>query len=323
MSISNRFNFSPDQIAELNFEYVYSVGYLESFHPGIRRLRGGFESALSSGNTNMGFLCAAQSIMLSIISGDKKLFLLLQEVDYYLHLLKTYENQITRTFLLIFRKTVSTLIDREETTSIESDDSPGTQGDTTPKIVLDMIYVNGTIQNFWLGYSERCCHFAKKCFVSLLKPGREYRLVVMFYHGLNLLDMLKKKSNPPRRKEAREIIESLEVTVSYADSNFRNKLNLLQAELYGLDCRHSQAVAAYDAAIASAENHNFVHEQGLACEKAGFYFRKIEDHRNTLKYFDQARVCYNEWGSRVKVEMMEKEINALNALFQVRSTCIR
>ena len=122
MSISKKFNFSPDQMAGLACEYVYSVGYLEWFHLGVRRLRSVFESALSSGNAGKAFYSAALLIILSIISGEKKLTLLLKEIDYYLHLLETYNSEGARKYLVIFRKTVSILIDKGEATSIEEND---------------------------------------------------------------------------------------------------------------------------------------------------------------------------------------------------------
>ena len=298
-------------MAGLACEYVYSVGYLEWFHLGVRRLRSVFESALSSAYAGKAFYSAALLIMLSIICGEKKLTLLLKEIDYYLHMLETYNNEGARTFLLIYRKTVSMLIDKGDATSIGANVDAG-EGDALPQVVLDMVNVNGTIQSYWLGYKERCCHFAQKCFDSLPSPGRKYRVVVLFYYGLTLIDMLKTKTSTRKQREIREIIDSMRVAVSHADSNFRNKLELLQAEQYALVGHHTQAVTAYDAAIASAEKREFIHEQGLACEKAGLFFKKKRNVQKAIRYFDQARVCYDEWGSRMKVEMMEKELSALN-----------
>ena len=311
MSISKNFNFSPDQMADIESEYVYAVGYLEWFHLGVRRLRSGFESALSSGNAEKGYQAAALSIMLSIISGEKKLTLLLKEVDYYLHLLETYSNEMMRTYLLIYRKTISMLIDKGEATSIGANDDAG-EGDDLPQVFLDMVYVNGSLQSYWLGHKERCCHFAQKCFDSLPSPGREYRVIVLFYYGLAVIDMLKKKMNTRKQKEVNEIVSSMRVATSHAESNFRNKLELLQAEQYALVGHHSQAVTAYDTAIASAKNCEFIHEEGLACEKAGLYFKRIRDVQKAIRYFDRARLCYDEWGSRMKVEIIEKELSALN-----------
>lgn len=314
MLLAKSFDLSPDQMAELNFEFAYSIGYLEWFHSCVRRLRGGIESSLSSGNTRIGFLCAGLSTIFSVISGEKELTSLLKEIDYYLHLLETYRNELAKVFLLISRDAVSTMIDKGEATSIKTNESVGAEDDDRPRKVLEMIYFHGTIQNYWIGYSERCFHFAQKCFDLFHKPGRLYRVVILYYHGLNLCDMLKKKANASRRKEVKKIIASLRLIVSHADSNFRNKLELLEAEQHALDTRHTQAVKCYDAAIASAKSFKFIHEQGLACEKAGFYCRKIGSYRNSMRYFEQARTCYEEWGSRVKVEAMEKEMSAMDVL---------
>ena len=310
MLISKSFNILPDEMAELNFEFAYAVGYLEWFHSGVRRLRGGFESSLSSGHANMGFLCAGLSTIFSIFSGEKNLILLLKEIDYYLHLLKTYKSEMTRKLLLISRETVSKLIDKGEATSIEGEDNSKPEAKTGKH--LDLMHVNATIQNYYLGYSERCRFFAYKSLASFPKPGRLYRVVVLFYHGLNLIDHLKKKSNPPRRREVNEIIASLKVTVTHADANFRNKLQLLEAEKYALDGRYTQALNSYDVAIATARDRKFIHEQGLACEKAALYFKRIRDFTNAYRYFRQARECYEEWGSKIKVEEIAREMSSLD-----------
>jgi hypothetical protein len=313
MSLSERFNLS-DEMAELRLNFSHAVGHLEWFHSGIQRLRVGFESALSSGNANMGFLCAVQSTVFSIISGEKELSALLKEIDYYLHLLQTYKSEMTRRFLLNSRETVSMLIDKGEATSIEAKECPG---DLDPgNKFLDTFYFHQAFRNYWLGFSERCHHFAQKCFATF-SPGRFYGMQIRFYYGLNLLDSLKKKMIASKRKEVHNAIAFMKVAVSHADSNCRNKLHLLEAELHGLDARHSLAVSSYDAAIASAKNSKFIHEQGLACEKAGFYYKKIGDVGNASGYFQQARKCYEEWGSSVKVEVVQRELDGLSSRYQL------
>ena len=307
MSLSKTYN-SSEQMAELNFEFVYSVGYLELFHLGVQRLHEGFESSLSSGNANMGFLCAAQSTTLSIISGVNNLALL-KEIDFYLHLLGTYKNEMTKRLLLICRKTVSMITDKGESTSVAVTEYPS---NTIPRKLQDMAYVLETIENYWLGYSKRSCHFAQKILASLPKPGRLYRVLILFYHGLNLIDMLQKKMNAHRKREVKEIIASMKVIVPHAESNFKNKLELLEAEKYALDEKHEQAEAFYDAAIASAKNYKFIHEEGLACEKAGFYYKKRCDYQKAISYLKQSLACYKEWGSSVKIEVIRRELDAFN-----------
>ena len=94
--------------------------------------------------------------------------------------------------------------------------------------------------------------------------------------------------------------------------NFLNKLTLLEAELYSFEKKNDRALASYDASIASARNSGFTHEQGLACEKAGFHCKKAKDKGRALNYFQQARECYEDWGSSVKVDVIKKELDCLN-----------
>ena len=97
-----------------------------------------------------------------------------------------------------------------------------------------------------------------------------------------------------------------------SDWNFTNKLRLLEAEQQSLTRHHSQAILLYDASIASAKNSGFIHEQGLACEKAGFYFKREKKMKKASEYFTLARQCYEEWGSSMKVDFVQKELNGLN-----------
>ncbi len=96
-----------------------------------------------------------------------------------------------------------------------------------------------------------------------------------------------------------------------SDWNFTNKLYLLEAEQQSLCYNHPQAKASYDASIASAKKSGFIHEQGLASEKAGFYYKRTGDVQKASEYFNQARQCYEEWGSSLKVDFIQKELNNL------------
>jgi len=99
-----------------------------------------------------------------------------------------------------------------------------------------------------------------------------------------------------------------------SDWNFTNKLRLLEAEQQCLTKHHRRAIDLYKASIESAKRSGFIHEQGLACEKAGFYFKdKNSDSEKALEYFKQARQCYEQWGSSMKVDFIQNEIDDLTA----------
>jgi hypothetical protein len=99
-----------------------------------------------------------------------------------------------------------------------------------------------------------------------------------------------------------------------SDWNFTNKLCLLEAEQQSLSYNHCQAIASYDASITSARKSGFIHEQGLACEKAGFYHKRNGAVCKAAEYFKQARECYEEWGSSMKVDFIQGELNNVQIL---------
>ena len=112
----------------------------------------------------------------------------------------------------------------------------------------------------------------------------------------------------------RVAIAAMKDAAANSDWNFTNKLRLLEAEQKSLTKHHQRAIDLYKASIESARRSGFIHEQGLACEKAGFYYKdKNSDSEKALEYFKQARECYEEWGSRVKVDLVQKEIDDISS----------
>eukprot|EP00986_Skeletonema_menzelii_P001198 scaffold313_cov104-Skeletonema_menzelii.AAC.1 len=242
---------------------------------------------------------------------------------------ETYKNELAKKFLLCYRETVATLIDRGETTGIDAKLSYADAYDLGPgNKLLEVLYFQEVFRNYWLGYTERCHHYALKS-LDISKQENFFIYNMKFYHGtpllsntlpfittaLNLLDMIKKKANYSKTLEVDEIIESMKIVASHAETNFRNKLELLEAEHYGLTARHESVVAfhAYNMAIVSAQKAGFLHEQGLACERAGFYCERMKYDEKALSYFNQALECYQKWGSSVKVEYVRKELDKLHA----------
>jgi hypothetical protein len=89
------------------------------------------------------------------------------------------------------------------------------------------------------------------------------------------------------------------------------QLLLLQAEQFSFQSKNSAANMAYAAAINSAHSSGFIHEQGLACELAGYHYNRICDFSTARSYFDQAKQCYTEWGCQLKVENVTRRASSL------------
>ena len=69
----------------------------------------------------------------------------------------------------------------------------------------------------------------------------------------------------------------------------------------------------YLAAISSARLSGFIHEQGLACELAGYHCEKIGDLRSSCIFFEQAAWCYTSWGSQLKVKSVNRQLDYVRA----------
>jgi len=91
----------------------------------------------------------------------------------------------------------------------------------------------------------------------------------------------------------------------------RNKVHLLEAERFSYFGKNNDAELSYAAAISSSCSSRFVHEQGLACELAGFHHKKNGDVQRACILFNQAKQCYAKWGSNMKVESITQQLGML------------
>lgn len=174
LSLLERFDVGGDQISGIFMNFYGRIAWnFEPFQVCGDNLRRGFESGLSSGS-NFGFNCAFHVIKTGIISGEN-LVALLKEIDYYLHLLKTYKSELMRNALLISRETVSALIDKGGVTGIEV------------KVVSNSgqepVLFHQAFRAFWSGYTVRCHHFFEKCSQLSGLYVQFNPILLKFYHG--------------------------------------------------------------------------------------------------------------------------------------------
>jgi hypothetical protein len=85
----------------------------------------------------------------------------------------------------------------------------------------------------------------------------------------------------------------------------------LEAELRSNEGKDDEAMTSYVESINSAKASGFIHEQGLACELAGKHCKKVGDNSSAQNFFNQAKVCYTEWGSLMRVESITRQLNLL------------
>ena len=87
---------------------------------------------------------------------------------------------------------------------------------------------------------------------------------------------------------------------------------MLEAEEFSHDGKHDEAMASYVAAINSAQSYGFIHEQGLACELAGYHCKNVGDRDAAWSFFNQAKRYYKEWGSELKINSVALQLESLS-----------
>lgn len=152
---------SPEMLPDLYLCYYGFVAHnTEPLQSCSDMFRQGFDSGMAMGDCGTAFLSSVQHIKSLLIAGEK-LPILLQKVDYYLDLADKYKNELTKTYHLIYRDTISTLIDKGESTSskrnINANENALKQANSS-----ETMYFHRAIQAYWLGHSERCHHYIGK-----------------------------------------------------------------------------------------------------------------------------------------------------------------
>ena len=103
---------------------------------------------------------------------------LLRETDKYLSLIGHNSNTMSRAYLLTYRQTISTLIDKGVNTGVAIDQAESRDMSeemyTHRRSVVSNFHQG--LQSFWIGYNERCYHFIEKL-LEMRQAGGHHRLL--------------------------------------------------------------------------------------------------------------------------------------------------
>jgi hypothetical protein len=222
-----RYNTANMLPALYSVYYAHIAFHTEPLQTCADMLRQGFDAGMSLGESGMAFFNAMQHIKTAVIAGDR-LPTLLEKVYYYLEQANTYQNEIAKTFLSIFRGTVSTLIDKRLSTRLSplAIDIPT---DTANAIVLEVIYFHRAMQAYWQGHSERCQHYIKKFFEKNSFSGKLNSVIIVFIHGMNSFRLMKKKPTNKLRSISKKSIRVLKTAAIHSCWNFLNKVRYNQS----------------------------------------------------------------------------------------------
>ncbi|HEX8949350.1 MAG TPA: AAA family ATPase [Dissulfurispiraceae bacterium] len=128
-----------------------------------------------------------------------------------------------------------------------------------------------------------------------------------FYHSLTLAALYEKTGTKERKTYRKVIAKNQKRMKKWKDNcpeNFLNKYQLVSAEIARLEGRHADAERLYEQSIRAAGENKFIHEEGIANERAAEFYlsRGMEDI--AARHTKEACFCYERWGASAKVKQL-------------------
>mmetsp|Transcript_22604 Transcript_22604/g.49001 ORF Transcript_22604/g.49001 Transcript_22604/m.49001 type:complete len:889 (-) Transcript_22604:208-2874(-) len=147
---------------------------------------------------------------------------------------------------------------------------------------------------YYTGTNARLSHFA----ISTVIDG----LIAFFFAR-------KHQGNENRwRKTGEAVVNLTRQWATNSNWNFINKLYLLEAEHFFLNNEDTKATEKYKQSIKAAHDHHFIHEEGLAFERAAWFHLHYGRHGEALVSFTESKKCYEKWGAHGLVNYIERTI---------------
>eukprot|EP00581_Thalassiosira_minuscula_P014826 CAMPEP_0183723104 /NCGR_PEP_ID=MMETSP0737-20130205/14816_1 /TAXON_ID=385413 /ORGANISM="Thalassiosira miniscula, Strain CCMP1093" /LENGTH=1533 /DNA_ID=CAMNT_0025953355 /DNA_START=8 /DNA_END=4609 /DNA_ORIENTATION=- len=285
--------------------YGYIAVHIEPFQSCADMLKRGFEAALSTGDTQTALLNSLHYLQKCFVSGGN-LSVLKKECDYQMRLVEAHSLPFFKVYTSAWEQTISMIIAREGSSSLTSSDDTSRVEDLSEAKVF-----HGVLQNFWFGHYDRCMYYAERS-PALTDISKLKNIMVVFYSGLSCFHC-SRKINTKHMKVAKRAVEVMKQNGRGSSWNYKNKVHLLEAEIYSARGKKDEAKVSFNAAISAARSSKFTHEEGLAYELSAYHSLKLNDNKDALNLFEEARDCYKKWGSQVKVDLVTKQIKKITA----------
>ena len=154
------------------------------------------------------------------------------------------------------------------------------------------------------------------------------RLQFIFHDGILCCFLASVAAKRKRRRRtllarAKKSLRTIQKFASTCPANYKNKVLLLQAEIETVKGKKasSDILPLYEESVKWAKDEGFMHEESLALEKAGYHVLTTYQHRTDTvsvaqSFFARAVEAYENYGSRLKVQQLEKVLSRLEDIVQ-------
>jgi len=161
------------------------------------------------------------------------------------------------------------------------------------------------------GDNEVAIDAARKAKALLWSSVGHIQLLDYYYYGaLAVAAVWDDEASPSRQEEWRELLKThldqLREWAENGSSTFRDKFELVAAEVARIEGRGLDAMRLYEQAVRSSRENGFVQNEGIANEFAGRFYLGLGLETNAYAHLRNARSCYVRWGADGKVRQLDR-----------------
>ncbi|KAL3804864.1 hypothetical protein HJC23_006636 [Cyclotella cryptica] len=303
-----------DDAASVLLSFYGFVGDLfEPIQACVDMLRRGYEMAMQAGNLSVAAFHKI-FVLARCAKTGMNLLDLKSEIDVELSLSAHRAQTFMAMRLRCYRETIQTLIGDKSTGHSAHF---GDEDLASKPSLIETQCLDEMMCSVYLGKPERIHLFSKLYLESSPKQRRnsipQRSIYIAFYFGLSVAALYRIEQDPLELTKLDDSISIVAKAAKFSEWNFKNKVALLKAELASVEEDADEAEDQYDVAITAARSSKFIHEEGLACELAGFHCKNHGKVTKALNLFREAERCYQAWGSKVKANQMVCVIQSLSA----------
>jgi PAS domain S-box-containing protein len=152
-------------------------------------------------------------------------------------------------------------------------------------------------------------------------PGVFGVTLINFFTSLSRLALFATSSAPEKAKIKHKVKINQKMMKKYAHHapmNHLHKYFLVEAERNRVAGNGNNAILYYDKAIEIAREHGYNHEQAIANELAAKFYLARNEREKAVKYLQNARYGFLDWGANAKVRAMDETYDQILADFQIK-----
>jgi PAS domain S-box-containing protein len=145
--------------------------------------------------------------------------------------------------------------------------------------------------------------------------------LVYFFDSLSRLALFSANSAPEQAKIKRKVTinqKMMKKWAQHAPMNHLHKYILVEAEQNRVLGKSNNAILQYDEAIKLSEQNGYIQEQAIANELAAKFYLAHGNKQKALKYLQNARYCFSDWGAITKVRAMDETYGQILDDFQIK-----